>query len=138
MAKLKLIQYDKTNSPQRGVGRSNAPILTIYQGGKVNVGIILAQDMKLSIASKVVLLQEEDESTNWYISHGGENAFNITANGKGYKFIAGATAKLMLDSVGFTEKHATVRVANAITVDGRRLWPILMSSAEQRTYTRRK
>lgn len=126
---MKLKSFNAHNAASSKYSR--LPSVNIgYTSGIIYFNESAKQLTNIKAGDKIEFLQDEDNPKDWYLAKS-ENGFEVRdkKKSKGVLVQSSKIVKELLHSID-VYKPATMRIAEAIPFDGRKLFPIITKSAK--------
>lgn len=127
---MKLKEFNTENSVSHRGHKNGPPSLGItFSSGLVTINKAAAELLSLKAGDQVVILQDADEETDWYLEKVKTKGFPLRQmkEGNGSLLFNNAhVTKIMADSMTFTGKSGRILIAGQPTkLDKRNLWALL-------------
>lgn len=127
---MKLKTYNPDTCPSHRMVKDKSISLNLKRG-VITINVSLARAMNLELGDSIMLHQDEDRPTDWYItkSRAKEQGFSLR-NLSSKSGVLGLANRLLVDSIlrscnRLDIVHCKLRVGEPIDFDGRQMYPII-------------
>jgi hypothetical protein len=129
---ISLLQYDRTNIISNP--RGSTPRISIGRTGKFSLNKAAVELTHGKAGSTMVLLQDENNVSDWYLRFGGKDGFPLRAESSGQlSFNATGLKDVLFASVEWTYGSAVCQVGEPMEgPDDKMMWPIVTKGMQFR------